>query len=435
MTWVKWIAFASAGILFLAPADFVRLQEVPAPPGRIAYIGADFNVYSTAVGSPATQITVDAGLSANRRDVTLYQLPTWANDGRLAYFGATVSRNGDNTLGVYVSADGIAPGARLHQFDGDTFTFAMWAPAPCAQDENCLALALLLSRSSSRGFVVEIVEDVGGAGDAEATHQVVGTGSPFYFSWSADASQMLWHRNNERLDVYDVASDATVRLASAPGFFSAPAWAPGGDRIAAVIQDRQAGRSALAVGLAEQRELEPLLGGLTGPVSFTWSPNGAFLAYTDRQRVLTILDSMTGEVIVQSDSDEVLAFFWAPDSSKIAFLTHRLLLEGFDAKAEPNARLASLAQDVGFAWSVLDVTTGEVTNGAAFQATQGFIYILSFFDQFAQSHSIWSPDSRYLVYAEALGDEREIVQVLDTQDLGAAPMLIAEGSLGIWSEN
>jgi TolB protein len=61
------------------------------------------------------------------------------------------------------------------------------------------------------------------------------------------------------------------------------------------------------------------------------------------------------------------------------------------------------------------------------------IYYLSFYDQFARSHRLWSPDSLSLVYGEMLDDGSSVVSLLDTTRPGSAPQHIARGSLGIFN--
>jgi hypothetical protein len=68
-----------------------------------------------------------------------------------------------------------------------------------------------------------------------------------------------------------------------------------------------------------------------------------------------------------------------------------------------------------------------------FLPTRDMLYFLSFFDQFAQSHRLWSPDSRYLVYAELTSESRQLIHLLDTNDPAAWPLTLTEGQIGIWS--
>jgi TolB protein len=62
------------------------------------------------------------------------------------------------------------------------------------------------------------------------------------------------------------------------------------------------------------------------------------------------------------------------------------------------------------------------------------IYVLSFFDQFAQSHRIWSPDSAYLVYSEITGEDETVLSVLDIRRPDSTPIIVADGVIGFWSQ-
>ncbi len=86
----------------------VNAQDAnPFIPGKIAYIGSDFNVY-TLSGETRTTLTDDAGLDGDR--VRYYQFPTWATDGRLAYFEGEITAQRQITTEIFVSADGLVPG-------------------------------------------------------------------------------------------------------------------------------------------------------------------------------------------------------------------------------------------------------------------------------------------------------------------------------------
>ncbi len=414
----------------IAPGMTLIAQDQDATAGRIAWIGTDFNIYTAALGGELVQMTTDAGVSADGTTLVLYQMPTWSRDGRLAYFSSEVQRTGRTDLGVWVSADGIAEGVLRHRFNRDTFTYASWAPGNCAPDDSCRDLALLLSRAGANGFVVEVVRD-GIETEEGENHRLIGRGVPFYFSWSPDASQMLWHRNNRRIDIYDLVQSQETRVNAVPGFFSAPAWSPvDQDALLYVVGSDEEGRSALvrAQGGVETR----LADGLTGPVYFLWSPDGRRVAYTDQQGELYVIDALTGEMVTRTPESGVLAFFWSPDSERIAFLRHGRLIGSFDARAE-RITFAAQRQEIGIAWSILHLDDERIDSYAAFRPTQGLMYLLNYFDQFAQSHSLWSPDSRYLTYAEVLGGNREVVRVLDISSADDVPFTIAEGSLSIWS--
>jgi len=123
--------------------------------------------------------------------------------------------------------------------------------------------------------------------------------------------------------------------------------------------------------------------------------------------------------------DNVLAFFWSPDGSKLAYVT--------------------LSQVRGvLTWNLLDMNSRVQRRLIDFIPSRNQLTMFQFFDQYAYSHSLWSPDSRSLVFAgrpstEATeasfgadpGHEDPHIIVLDTDTRSVE--YIADGILGFWS--
>lgn len=127
----------------------------------------------------------------------------------------------------------------------------------------------------------------------------------------------------------------------------------------------------------------------------------------------------------------MLAFFWSPDSDQIAYVTTTAVSPG-----SFSAKMSSARQGTGgLSWSVLDVESGAVRSYGSFVPTEQMLYVLTYFDQFAQSHRLWSPDSRHLVYSEMTANSEAMISLLDTTQETSVPLFIAEGLVGIWSFN
>jgi Tol biopolymer transport system component len=61
-------------------------------------------------------------------------------------------------------------------------------------------------------------------------------------------------------------------------------------------------------------------------------------------------------------------------------------------------------------------------------------FMVHSFAQYAQSHRFWSPDGRYLVYADRDDGDADRVWLVDTAaEKGTDPILVDEGSIGVWS--
>ncbi|MEO0563921.1 MAG: hypothetical protein AAF125_17585, partial [Chloroflexota bacterium] len=361
--------------------------------GEIAIIGEDYNVYIwDEIGADLVQLTDDALTTddSTRR----YQMPTWATDGRLAYFGIQVSRE-DYVTEVFVSAEGVSSEQPIYVGEDEVLNYAYWSPQNCSATETCRELAMLLNSRVIGGLFVKLVEDQVIEGDA----RIIGRGGPFYFSWSANGENMIWQRNNNRLDVYNLLSgEIDTQLDQQPGRFQTPHWSPVDDRVLVGARGEQRATTDLIV--VEGGVATTLVEALEVPVVyFSWSPDGEQVAYTTPNDVLTVVNARTGDTVSQSLVESVGPFFWSPDSSKIAFVTLATPEGTFTTNAGVRARPVQQGMP-DLAWSVLDVATGESRRYSAFVPTQRMAYILTYFDQFAKSHSLWSPDSRYIVYSE-----------------------------------
>jgi TolB protein len=142
------------------------------------------------------------------------------------------------------------------------------------------------------------------------------------------------------------------------------------------------------------------------------------LNYYNTLKILTL-----GDIEVKTLTDEpLLAFFWAPDGKKIAYI-------GID----PPTQRAS--------WKVVDIENEKIYKLTDFVPSSELSTLISFFDQYAQSHSLWSADSRYLVFtghAESKSFSSNgkqggnYIYVIDVYS-PLSPKNVASGSMASWS--
>lgn len=407
-------------------SQLIYAQDIPNAPGTIAYIGSDFNIYTIRPRAGSTPVALSSDAELTRTRARVYEWPMWSTDGKLAYVHSLLTNSGEVTTEILVSADGETPGELAYTGEQEYFTYASWSPAACGED--CNDLAILLNDAS--GLLVRMVHSEGG----ESTHRPGGTGAPLYTSWSPDGKRMVWQRNNTQFEIYDVVEGSVSEtLAQTPGRMFTPEWSPVDDRLLLGIQ----GESGTDLVIVDGDAVITLATEASNPIWFAWSPDGESVAYINREGPLIVLDAETGEETARSPINGVLAFFWSPDSQHVAYLSFGRPTGGFNASAPPDDKLISMKQENqppnGVAWSVLDVEDGANRHYTPFAPTNQFVYLLQYFDQFATSHSIWSPDSRYLVYSETTANMVPKIQLLDTTQENAAPSQIAEGLIGIWS--
>jgi TolB protein len=147
---------------------------------------------------------------------------------------------------------------------------------------------------------------------------------------------------------------------------------------------------------------------------------------------LRLVDVETGTVTVIS-SDLVLAFFWSPDGQQIAYIT--VVEPGDDVTAQKETvrgRRAFQQNDpLRFRLWVADVASGESRQLLTFLPTALYVsQFLPFFDQYALSHRVWSPDGRSLVLP-VQEPEADVIYVVSTAD--GRTRAVAEGAIGFWS--
>lgn len=395
-------------------------------PGSIAMVGSDNNIYTMMLSDGRTTALTDDADERRR-----YQWPTWSQGGELAYFCCDAATTRSAETETFVSSDGIVPGERVAITQGALFTYAAWAPASCdAGEVTCRDLAVLLSPLGESRFAVDLIRV---RSDVEAESMRVGRGAPFYFSWSPDGQRMLWQRNTRSVDVYSLEEQLITGVDIPVGVFPAPTWSPVDDRLLVGV----AGDGGTDLALVVNGEVSVLQDSLIGEVAFNWSPDGNAVAYRTLTRDgvsgMRVIDAVSGEVLADSGNDRVLSFFWSPDSQLIAYVSAAAPPGSFNIAFVPDTLGGTRVQEDGLRWSVLDVMTGDIRSYGSFIPTEDMLYLLAYFNQFAQSHRLWSPDSSHIVFGERTPNGDDIVSILDVTRRDTVPSYLADGHIGIWS--
>ena len=205
---------------------------------------------------------------------------------------------------------------------------------------------------------------------------VIERGQPLFWSWSPDSTQLAVHVEH-RVVVSDRAGDSQRLLTDDAAPFVTPLWIPGGAVLFAV-DDR------LVVAGSDGAITPIVAGGSAG--RFSLDPECRRLAYMSTEgdgASLVILDLVSLET-VEVTSAPVAAFFWSPDGSRLAAL--------------------AATGDGAVGWLVLDGTT--TVELAPFQPTRRWAgTVLPFFEQYSQSHQVWSSDGTTLVAPTVRGGQ------------------------------
>lgn len=396
--------------------------------GRIASIGVDRNIYVYESGTITVPVTNDAELTDRALEFIAYDHPTWSPDGWLSY--VQLDRLADEPVTtVFAERPGDTDPITVVSDDMSRFNYiyGYWSPAVCDEGEDCGQFAYLAN--DRNGIDLHIARLNSGADDPEDRVISDGNGS-LYYSWAPSGEAMLWNRNSTELAIYDVENDTQQQSFDIiPGPFQAPGWSASNRFLFARV-DREAEQIALTVS-DDTGEVD--ITSFVNGTFFNWSPDGEKVAFATGVDLplnpVRIIDQDGGDEIQINEVPFVIAFFWSPDSSKLAIV-------GVEETPDSEQTVSTLPQQlpVRLVWFVVDAETGDVARLTTFFATAEQSYLLSFFDQYAQSHRVWSPDSRHIVYADA-GPELNAPKVflLNTETPGEAPVVLNDGVLGIFS--
>jgi TolB protein len=272
-------------------------------------------------------------------------------------------------------------------------------------------------------------------GSHEAT--LIGASSnSFYFAWNPVGDTLLLHEGGVpfkggRIALYYPGHTQPLSILSDSGLFQAPAWSTDGTHLFYVAQP-------IVESSATSPVIESILTRVaadgSAPIElvreewavlfFSRAPNQDLLAYTTLHLAqpgslgisdfgpLRIVDGNGGQdMIIASRADEhVAAFFWSPDGQRLAYLTMSVALSG---------------NDVRYTWHVVDLNDQSIRDLVSFEPSEAFASMIQFFDAYAMSFSLWSPDGQQLTYSSADG-----VYVIDMND--GSIRRAADGVLGLW---
>jgi TolB protein len=406
-----------------AESDPTPTPSVAVEPGdqHIVYVTDDFTVFTIRQdGTGRKRIlggTGGVGVAAQplvQDTQTAYTWPTWSpdgtriavsrapgpTDGSLAALAVIDPPSGDESY-LHVTARGgvnrVAPGL---------FHYAQWSP----NSER-----LLFTAPNPRRTALSVFESrLDGAGPRRIV-----SNAQLYTIWSPDSLSQLIHRGEE-LFLRNVEANQSLSLRRPSLGYRVAAYAPNARSIA-YVADIGAGPELVVRTLGSGDELA--LTEVPGEAAFAWSPvDSSMMAVISRTLNgpipydgLWLYDTETGEGR-RAYSEDVLAFYWSPDGSKIV--------------------MASVHESRStIAWIIIDLDVNETKELGVFVASADFLVHLQFFDQCGPSHPVWSEDSKHLVFSGQMPDlsseTHNQVWLVDTSG-DAPPVALARGRQAYW---
>jgi TolB protein len=162
-------------------------------------------------------------------------------------------------------------------------------------------------------------------------------------------------------------------------------------------------------------------------MAMEWSPSQPLLAVATSSFVgdplleeLKIVDVSSGKTRTLI-KDNFAAYFWSPDGERILYAKRKL---GTDL----------------WAWTVVHVKDGTTYDTVDFVPSRPLLLVFQYFDQYALSHRLWSPDSTQFVFAGAAGSDARPAEGLQNPSIyvveakkQANPKALASGHIAFWS--
>ena len=394
--------------------------------------------------NPQGQLVTVAPDGKNQRVLTpptrRYQFPAWSPAGdELAVIGS-----GPEGSSVFTVAD--REGAKVQTlYEGPAGPiYLYWSP----DGEKVGVLA-----SGEGGLELQVA---GSGGKA----QKVASGSPLYWQWSRDSERLLVHTGvleDSEVAFYTLEGRSGQPLGT-PGLFNAPGLSPSGRYLAYAELDSGATRIVLRGNTKENAALRREVP-YEGFAALSWSPADDRLAIMNPPAAVRLpygpvrlLDAETGDLTPLVNTTAV-AFFWSPDGKQMAYIAPRRQNDGQVTQLlrAPSLRTASTQSDIAqletarsetapgalnivqaplLELRVVNVKTGADRLLLPFTPTPLFVdQFLPFFDQYALSHRVWSPDSAALVLPLQSSDGPKVVVV----PLSGEPSVLADGEMPFWS--
>ena len=368
--------------------------------------------------------------------------PAWSPDGsRIAAVGYGPDDTSIYVFTVQRGGGGNTDPVVIYRSPDRPPFYLYWAP-----DSRMLAFLA----TEPAGISLRIAPADGSAPlDGSSPGSVIRRGAPLYFAWEGADRLLLHVGSGSGAFVGEVGLDGTAVAPTIPG--------SGNFRSASVSRDglflayvRSVTDSSGEIVVASRDGASRRNLAVFGPAAFVFDPTGDTMASIAADKPvkdalafplgpLRLIDARSGSIRTLLDGS-VIAFFWAPDGRTIAALrvaqpTQKTADTGFVLSGATAARPVAAATsppgaEVRIAF--VDVSTGVVRSEHVVRLASTFVNeLLPYFDQYALSHRLWSPDSASILLPLVDATGRARLVLVPTDGVDSPP--IAGGVSGFWS--
>ena len=416
------LSFLLATALLLTHAP--SLSAAPSI-NRIAYIDRAGDLYTIRPDGTGRQKMASGEMLQQtrlaprsvRRNQDFYSWPVWSPDGqRLASFRVELS-GGQLTDGLYIFDAISAQILHSYKEPGLQPIYAYWSP-------TSQQLGVLLG---GRGpFSLNLWPTSGGQ-----RPQRIAQGAPFYFHWRADGQAVLTHTGGSRggtaghsISVVAVPTGERHLLSRSPSIFGPPSWSYDGKWLAYGNTVEGQAHAALMIAAGDGGQPESVAP-VPRRMALEWSPTQPLLAIATTSFIraplfeeVRLFDVAAGAMhsLIQ---EPLAAFFWSPDGTRILY-----------ARRNP--------EHAHWTWVVVDVQSRTSIPVVDFIPSRPQILVFQYFDQYALSHRLWSPDSRFFTFSGQIrpnpdqGIRGPSVYVVPVEE-DATPRRLSDGHIAFWS--
>lgn len=370
-----------------------------------------------ASGEMLQPITFSEQRVRNGQD--FYSWPVWSPDGsRLACFHIVAGER-DNTDGLYIFD--VRSSRVLHAYTepGLQPIYAYWAPTG-------QHLAVLLGGQGGLSLALW-------PAGADRRPKTVARGAPFYFHWRADGQALLIHtggdpeaREGHSVSVLDVESGTRHLVSRTPATFGPPSWSHDGQWLAYGDKPEADNQATLIIAPTDGSTPKPL-STVPTKIALQWSPTQPLLAVATSSFLgnplldeLRLIEVPSGKMRT-AIRDPFAAYFWSPNGERILYVKRKF-------------------GTALWTWAVVEVKDGKTYEVVDFVPSRPLLLVFQYFDQYALSHRLWSPDNTRFVFAGGAGAETDpaealrnpVVYVVEATE-HATPQPLSDGHIAFWS--